>query len=594
MLEIKYDQVETRWASDVAIIGAGISGLYCAWRLLEANQDVTVTIVERLDRTGGRLDSDLVEISPDEFVREEQGGMRFNFGMTELMTLNAALGLCDEIVPFPMASPDNPNRFALRGHNFTLQDAVDSDQMIWSDIYNLKPEEIGLSPTDLVTAAYRNVLYENGIEYKPGVSPDEWTKFRETYTWKDKIINEWQMWGLLRDMGYSEECIQMLSETIGFAGPFKSLANAGDAFQILADFPKDPQYFTFRRGFSTLPNAIAKRLIDNHKGRVQIVLSANVNSITREGDGFDLQITKAKKPINARPVMIGQSTHKTLSAKQVVMATASQGSQDLFTRSPALRDGPQAKKLWDALHASLGMKLMKINLYFMRPWWHDAMTARKPVKFGPNFSNLPVNAVYPFYALPKDQSESTPELPEIRDEAPAALTIYCDFDNTNFWHGLQNVGVMFTSALQDRESHKSPQVIYPASQMVVAEARKQIAQLFGTNNVPEPVLTSYRLWDGQEDFEFAYHQWRMNARDSEIRAYLANPLDGIYVCNEAFSDMHGWVNGSLRSTNLALEKLGEVMFEKAIKPLANKACKQPDTKTILGVSVARVTGLWGG
>jgi phytoene dehydrogenase-like protein len=41
----------------VAIIGAGISGLYCAWRLVA---NVTVTLVERLDHTGSRLDSDIV------------------------------------------------------------------------------------------------------------------------------------------------------------------------------------------------------------------------------------------------------------------------------------------------------------------------------------------------------------------------------------------------------------------------------------------------------------------------------------------------------------------------------------------------------
>ncbi|PYG34792.1 flavin monoamine oxidase family protein [Pelagimonas varians] len=594
MLKTEFDQVETKWTSDVAIIGAGISGLYCAWRLLEADPTVTVTLVERLDRTGGRLDSDIIEVTPGEFVREEEGGMRFNFGMTELMTLNAALGLCDEIVQFPMGTPDNPNRFALRGHSFTLQDAADSDQMIWSQIYNLKSEEIGLSPTDLVTTAYRNVLYANGLDYKPGISPDDWTKFRETCTWKGKTMNDWQMWGLLRDMGYSEECIQMLSETIGFTGPFKSMANAGDAFQILADFPKDPQYFTFERGFATLPNAIAKRLEHDHSNRVRIVLSANVDQITRDGDGgFELEITKAEQRVNARPVMLGKSSAKTLCARQVVMAVASQGAQDLFNRSPALRDTPESEKLWDALYASLGMKLMKINLYFTRPWWHDTMTGRDAVGFGPNFSNLPINAVYPFYALPKDNAESVSELPEIRDDAPAALTIYCDFDNTNFWHGLQNVGDMFTSDLQTRENDKTPQVLYPASELVVAEARKQMAQLFGTNNVPEPVLTSYRLWDGQEDFEFAYHQWRLSVKDSETRAYLSNPLDGVYVCNEAFSDMHGWVNGSLRSANLALAKIGQVMFGQGIEPLANKACPQPATKA-KDSSAARVTGLWGG
>ncbi|PHS08574.1 MAG: hypothetical protein COA88_06315 [Kordia sp.] len=44
--------------SDVIIVGAGVSGLYAAWRLLKKNSKLKVTILERLNRTGGRLDTD--------------------------------------------------------------------------------------------------------------------------------------------------------------------------------------------------------------------------------------------------------------------------------------------------------------------------------------------------------------------------------------------------------------------------------------------------------------------------------------------------------------------------------------------------------
>ncbi|MEP4050607.1 MAG: FAD-dependent oxidoreductase [Litorimonas sp.] len=594
MFKIHFDAMEDNWKSDVAIIGAGISGLYSAWRLVDADPEVTVTLVERLDRTGGRLDSDIVEIAPGEEVREEEGGMRFNYGMKELMALNAAMGICDQIVVFPMGTPDQPNRFSLRGRTFTLKEATDSNNMIWSEIYDLEPQEQGLSPTDIVTTAYRNVLLANGLPYKSGLQPEDWTEFRETAEWKNRPMKDWQLWGLLRDMGYSEECIQMLSESIGFAGPFKSLANAGDAFQILADFPKDPEYFTFERGFSTLPDALLETLKTKFGDRVRVALSTNVDSINRDDDGFELQMTKAVKPVNARP-SIHPGEVRTLNAKHVVLAAASKGCQDLFHRSPALRDASDAEKLWDAFYASLGMKLMKINLYFTKPWWQNGMTNRPSVRFGPNFSNLPVNAVYPFYALPEKGIEPNEGYPKIRDAA-AALTIYCDFDNTNFWQGLQNLEPLFDSNLQRQQSGKSPQVMYPASEMVVKEAKRQLSILFGTSDVPDPVLTSYRLWDGHEDFEFAYHQWRMNVEDSDIREYLSNPMDGLYVCNEAFSDMHGWVNGSLRSSNLALHKLGDALFGKPIEPLDNSPCPKPkknEEQDKLGLVNMPVMGLWG-
>jgi hypothetical protein len=70
------------------------------------------------------------------------------------------------------------------------------------------------------------------------------------------------------------------------------------------------------------------------------------------------------------------------------------------------------------------------------------------------------------------------------------------------------------------------------------------------------VLTSFRNWDGEDDFGYAVHQWGINARDDEVMKRLAEPVPNLYTCNEAYSDMQGWVNGSLRSCDLALVCLG--------------------------------------
>ena len=596
---------------DVAIIGAGVSGLYCARRLAEHHPDWSVVVVERLDRTGGRLDTDLVHMPDHTTVREEEGGMRFNYGMVELMRLVRDLGLCDQVVHFPMASDvagfGNTNRFLVRGRGFSVHEATAGGNAIWGEVYDLAPEERGLSPTDLVTNAYRNVLLANtgrGLDaaFEGGREPEWWTTFRKEFLWDGIPMADWQLWGLLRAMGYSEECVEMLSETIGFAGPFKSMANAGDAFQILADFPKVPTYFTFEKGFSTLPDALRDDLVDTHGEQVQIVLGANVDAITRAGDDFVLAVTQAPTAVDATPWTTGGEA-RTIRASRVVMAVATAGAERLFIDSPALRDRPDARELWEAIHSAMGMPLMKINLYFERPWWNDGQLSRPPVQFGPNFTDLPVNAVYPFYgeqtmkhlvaasrrhaavaATDRGSSHdgSDDDGPVIED-VPAALTIYCDFDNTNFWHGLQDVGPMFTSSLQAHQTSRVPQVMYPASQAVVAEARRQLGALFGTSWVPEPILTSYRLWDGDDDFEFAYHQWRTGVDDEAVRSFLAQPFEGLHLCNESISDMHGWVNGSLRSCDLALAHLG-------IDPMDGEPCADPDTTSSAAV---RVTGPHG-
>lgn len=122
-----FPEAAPREEADIVIVGAGISGLYCAWRLIEQDPSRRITVIERLNRTGGRLQTDIINVRPGEVVREEEGGMRFNYGMTELMQLNYALGLCDDIVPFPMSSDingANTNRFLLRGRTFTAAGAA--------------------------------------------------------------------------------------------------------------------------------------------------------------------------------------------------------------------------------------------------------------------------------------------------------------------------------------------------------------------------------------------------------------------------------------------------------------------------------------
>jgi len=143
---------------DIAIIGAGISGLYCAYRLIKNKhfKNSKICIYERLNRTGGRLQSDLIPIMEDhsvsstdenynyfdhvkiDKVKEEQGGMTFNYSMDELMCLNNALEICDQIVPFPMSSTNNTNRFCIRGHSFSVAQANKGGNMIWSELYDLE------------------------------------------------------------------------------------------------------------------------------------------------------------------------------------------------------------------------------------------------------------------------------------------------------------------------------------------------------------------------------------------------------------------------------------------------------------------------
>jgi len=525
--------------SDIIIVGAGVSGLYAAWRLLRQEPKRKITILERLNSTGGRLDTDLIKIKSQEGeivdVRDEEGGMRFTYEMTELMSLFYGLQLCDEIVDFPMTT----NRFFVRGKSFTAEEAAANNNAIWGELYNLAPAEQHQSPGTILAVIYNRILKANGVDKAPdNPTPEFWQKFRLDYTWNGIPLNQWQMGGLFSDMGYSEECLKMMVDTVGFQAPFLSTVSAGEAWQILEDFPKNPHYHTFKYGFSTLTDTLRDEV---EKMGGEIHLTVNVNSISKtKDDGYQLDIRKTTSNDEDFPF---EGKNEKIKGDKIILAIASNAMQRLFVDSPVFREAKKAKQIWEDVHSIVNMRLLKINLYFEKPWWRDGDTGQPAIDFGPSFTDLPINAVYPFYPV---------EGPS--DKKPAALTIYCDYNNTNFWQGLQNVGPLFTSKRQKEQSEKEPQVLFAASQAVVDEAIKQFKQLFKTHVVPQPVMTSYRNWDGEDHFGYAYHQWGLNTNDREVTKRMIKPIDDehIYTCNEAWSDMQGWVNGSLRSTDLVL------------------------------------------
>lgn len=530
--------------ADVVIVGAGAAGLYCAWRLLKQDPARTIAIFDRLNRTGGRLDTDLIKIEDtgdkgSVIVRDEEGGMRFTYEMKELMSLFHALRLCDQTVYFPMTT----NRYSIRGHSFTYCETAEDDNAIWGELYDLDPTEEGQSPGALITTVYDRIVMENtGKAPPPDPTPEYWQRVRNKFTWKGIPLNQWTMWGLLRDMGYSEECVTMFTHTIGFEGPFLSLVNAGEAWQILEDFPMNPHYWTFKYGYSTLIKALQSE-IEAMAGDI-IHLGANVDSMVSAAGGYDVQLSLAEPGDSAYPFEAGLRKH-TICGSQVILAVPSEAMKTLFLTSPVLNQAANARQIYDDIRSVLGMGLMKINLYYEDPWWENGLTGQEPVKGGPSFTDLPINAVYPFYPL--DGISAT---------SPAALTIYCDFNNINFWNGLQNVGPKFSSPLQQEHS-QPPQVIFPASDAVVDEATRQFKQLFKSHYVPEPVMTSYRSWTNQDDFGFGYHQWALNVDDREVIQRMVQPVpdEQIYTCNEAWSDQQGWVNGSLRSSDLVLTQI---------------------------------------
>jgi hypothetical protein len=622
---------------DFLLVGAGMSSLYTAWRLLEDNKKkneqlpekdrktLKIAILDMIDRTGGRLDSDLININGNT-VKEEEGGMRFTFNsMDNLMSLFLYLDLVKDMVPFPMGSGGN-NRLYFRGQAMTNKEGLKDDVNIWSELYALEPSESGFNPKDMINTVYNRILSVNTDflkidEYGKEIPADDsakmnkergaryWQLFRLTCAWKGQTLNNWTLQGLFSNMGYSKEAITLLYRLSGFNGTFLSDMSAGEAYQLLEEFPSNPDFKTLAKGVSTLPNTLVDRI-----GLDKIYLETQVESIDREDDKYCVHystirqpdVDKADKSVGARAVS-GK-----IKANKVILGLPRLALEKLFIRSSAFNEvkSVNPQDIWNTLQSSSNQPLLKINLYYDLPWWSNSLTGSPAVEFGPNFADLPLGSVYPFYAVDEKgatalvaqeyidkvagteravskniQKNVTAALEE-KFTKPAALTIYCDYMNINFWKGLQHAGKPYKARLQDKEVNSR---LAPASDLVVEEATKFFKLLFNTHYVPEPILTSARIWSGNfsfydynqvatglstegqllhdagrqmvnprlgEQVGYGVHQWALGAKDNLTIKALVEPIPGIFTCGEAFSDYQGWVEGALRSANLVLDKLG--------------------------------------
>ncbi|PMR70431.1 flavin monoamine oxidase family protein [Halomonas heilongjiangensis] len=592
--------------TDTLVVGAGMAGLYTAWRIIEDKPDANVTIIEKSGRTGGRLNSDVVKIGEDR-VKEEEGGMRFTFDeMDNLMSLLMMLKIDDQIVPFPMNSGGN-NRLLFRNKSFNNTQAAANNFAIWSELYKLQPTEKGKSPNAIINGVFNCILDNNPqfTERPEKRGPEFWQKFRLECQWKGIKMKDWTLWNLFSAMGHSDECIDMLYRAAGFNGTFLSSMNAGVAFQLLEEFPADPGFRTLENGFSTLPNALVDRICKEHKERIhlktQLLSIHEAEPGKRKGYRVKYQTMDEHHRVH----------YGELTAEKVVLGLPRLALEKLFIGSNLLNDlkPEDSEKLWNTLQTTTNQPLLKINLYYDKAWWGNGKTSsRAKVAFGPNFSDSPLGSVYPFYAIDEaslaaleyeewlktsgttpspDVQEKLDNIVQSKYDRPAALTIYCDYLNINFWETLQNQGELFDSPLQRECTKHDPQTLFAASKAVVERATHYFKALFDTQDVPQPILTSARIWDGttrfnvtaSQEFGFGVHQWAVGADDQEVMAYLCEPIENIYVCGEAFSDYQGWVEGALRSANRVLKKgfdlapISEVFKKKHLR-LPSSAIKE--------------------
>jgi monoamine oxidase len=515
---------------DVAVIGAGVAGVYAAWRLMHSGSEspvlkdlaaqrpdgrLRVAVFEYSDRIGGRLFS--VRLPGVPHLPVELGGMRFLSSHRHVSTLVARFGL--QYRELRVTDLEKTNMYYLRGQHFT---AADWERPAFAPPYRLERSERGRSPGQL--------LIEVALRYR-----DQAEQMRDV-----------GFWNLLLDE-YSEEAYRLIREAGGYDSIVSNWSTAEAVPFLLADFDPALRYFALNDGFQALPERLAKEFqdtggtlilrhrlhrLDLEDGRIQLTFDA--------GDPDQFRYRQLQKP-------------ETYYARHVILAMPRRSIEQLHPDSFLFA----SQQFQDDLQAVLAQPALKIFAAYRKPWW----TTARGVRAGRSVTDLPMRQCY-YWGTERDAPGGDPE-----NINSILMASYNDGASVQFWAGLARHPDRYQPPLYACPPGvpiPDPVQNLAASARMVAELQDQLRELHGLSKVDDPrtaqlippYVTVYQDWT-QEPFGGGWHFWKIGISARRVMQRMYQPIRGVplYVCGEAWSRQQGWVEGALETTDEVLETI---------------------------------------
>ena len=493
---------------DVAIIGGGVAGCYCAYRLATSAEFSQVSLFESSGRLGGRLWS--VPMSGGSCGVAELGGMYFCDQQKNVFGLINHLSLEKQFIDFTR-----------RTQFLRTKILSDSDYDINRDLvpFFLRSEERGKDPGTLLSYALSLILPEIGTywPFETSGTPRNTMNYLRGVSHNGRGLHAWGFWNLLAEV-LSNEAYDLLLSTTGAASTFRN-ANALDSvWAILAEMADTYKWYQLKCGYQTLPNALAAVA----KKNVRFNLAGRLRRLEWRGQYFNLEIEK-------------EDNRSVEQAKQVVLALPRRPLQ-LIDFSGTF----ESTVFYDDLDAVLSVDACKLVLEFAEQWWPSAdkgSEANHPAVVGAAYTDLPMSQCY--YS------------PGTIGEGPAILTAtYADDVSASFWTALTDPTTPTLS--NGRRTQASPP--NAASQAMVKSALSQLRLMHPGVEIPAPVDATFFDWS-VDPFGAAWHSWAPFRKSWEVMPRMRQPRPDlpIFVCGEAFSQLQGWTEGAINSAELVLE-----------------------------------------
>ncbi|MRX40316.1 NAD(P)-binding protein [Flavobacterium sp. LC2016-23] len=552
--------------TEVAVIGAGMSGLYTAYRLVTDKKYKAdeVQIFDMNSKLGGRLES---VIMPGMNFWGELGGMRYLTSQEIVTTLiegyvppenpNIRIPvLKDKMtpVPFPMGESSKLLMY-LRKERFK-QDAWNVAQEQNQKLptrYYLNDNDFGFSSDQLFNKIIYDVLMADswvaakyGKKIKQGPSIYDYAFELTSRDWDDikpklvynfpnspynkRKVNDLGFWNLIKDQ-VSQEGYEFLANAGGYYSNTINW-NSAEAFPyMVGDFSAGTIYKTIEEGYDSIAYAIANSYTD-HDGAC--IWSENkLLTFTKEHP------SKSTHKYQLTFLNLKTNTEWNVYANTLVLAMPRK-SLELLDQENFFFNCNENSVLNTNIRSVIMEPAFKILMGFPYPWWKEL-----GIDSGHSITDLPMRQCYYFGTDPETDNSML-------------LGSYGDMETETFWKALSDDKVLFevkpAKSASLKELHELNDV--QATKMMVGEVMNQLRELHGPDVIiPEPYVTYFKDWT-DDPFGAGYHAWKAGFSVENVMPYMRKPVadEQIHICGEAYSDQQGWVEGAFCEAEKMLQE----------------------------------------
>jgi hypothetical protein len=590
---------------DVAIVGGGLSGLYCAWHLARriiareplviggaaVNYDEglpRIHLYEALEAFGGRIETWTIDLDPysphvrsvdapfdpaipverkRHFYRAEFGPMRIEpRDQPNLRRLLAELGIADpssgeqrdeDLITFPPYAAEEPPEatYHLSGEEAEQRSLLDMLFLAVRRICELIHEDVQASGRPL---SWRSATTE---EYWRQVTT---TSSRHRRYWKgelhdfiislgeaqyDVIRNDARINGVhLRDMGFWN----VLSDVLSHLAVLR-IRDWGSYYHLIGENPNAAEHLIF-----WLRNIKSSDTLRGIRGGMALIVyklvaqleSPEISEVVTLHRQHALTALSRVRADGDERVQLQFEGRAPVTAREVILAMPKRPLERL----------PLPAEIASRLETVQDIPLLKVFFVVDRPWWEDN---RPPNRYA---GDLPTREMH--YAKSEDRTRGV-------------IMLYTDRPALRFWTDYltrNQTGVPHDSAPDEAGSGPHPFVTRQefAQRWVLrrndadrtapggVNARLwrrfvQYARDYEHNEFTMERLLACGIRDwGKDPYGAAVHVWRPRARPAEVaERFRAFALEGgavpnVHICGDAYSDFQGFMEGAIRSALMTL------------------------------------------